>query len=63
MNPSASHSAHAYKNNAEPPFEELLNDPIMRQLMASDNVHASIIARLQEQVANLRRQLPSAAIQ
>ncbi len=48
-----------YRNNAEPSVEELLADPIMQKLMASDNVEMALLEQLQEHIAKLRDQLGS----
>ena len=57
MKNSANSIANDYKDNSEPLVEELLNDPIMRQLMHSDNVSPDIIGRLQQQIISMRAQL------
>lgn len=57
MNSSAQTTACLYKDNAEPLIEEMLNDPIVRQLMESDHVSPEIIDRLQQQVDALREGL------
>lgn len=57
MNSSAHTTACLYKENAEPLIEEMLNDPIVRQLMESDRVSPEIIDRLQQQVDALREGL------
>ncbi len=63
MNHSANNSAMAYKGNAEPLMEEMLRDPIVRQLMASDNVSESLIDTLQEHIAQMRDQLSTNSVQ
>ncbi len=63
MNSSTYSTVNAYKDNTEPRVEELLSDPIMHQLMRSDNVAPEYIARLQEQVNTLRQRLGSYQVQ
>ncbi|MBA4274498.1 MAG: hypothetical protein C0436_02465 [Alphaproteobacteria bacterium] len=63
MKNSANSTAHAYKDNAEPRVEELLADPIVRQLMRSDNVQPEFIDRLQQQVDSMRARLASLNLQ
>lgn len=46
-----------YRDNAEPSVEELLADPIMHKLMASDNVDMALLKQLQAHIAALRSQL------
>jgi hypothetical protein len=46
-----------YRDNAEPPVEELLADPILQKLMASDKVDMALLKQLQAHIVALRDQL------
>lgn len=50
---------HAFRDNSEPRVEEMLRDPIVLQLMRSDNVSPDIIDRLQQQTGALSELLAS----
>lgn len=57
MNEALQTLAHAYKDTSEPSFEDVLADPIVKQLMRSDNVEPEFIERLNEHVEAMRARL------
>lgn len=59
MHPTPKTVRHDYKDNTEPAVDELLRDPIIRQLMTSDQVSPEFITRLQESVALYQQRLAS----
>lgn len=57
MNEALRNLAMAYRDTSEPSFEDVLADPIIKQLMQSDNVEPEYIERLNEHVAAMRARL------
>lgn len=52
--PATRHGGRCYAGNAEPPLDELVNDPIVRGLMARDGVAIESLCGL---IVEVRRRL------